>query len=94
MKLGIRDKGGDKNFMVTFETKTEKETTAYNDAVCTVLKEAGLNPFHQIGATFRGPNEPGYHGWEVWKEISKEELQILLPEIKRRAQEFLESWNN
>jgi hypothetical protein len=35
-------------------------------------------------------NSPGYHKWEIWKrEITKEDLEKLLPEIEKEAQELL-----
>lgn len=89
--LSIREPDGDKNFMVTFTGRNEEESMAYNLAIEEVLQREKLSPFHQIGATFRGPNSVGYHGWEVWRETNREKLSSLLPEIETKAGHILKT---
>ena len=84
---------GDKNFMIGFEGKTEEECRAYNHAIKTVLTEAGLHPFHQVGVSPFGEHAPGYHAWEIWKKAQKEDLETLVTKIQREAQEYLERWS-
>ena len=89
VELKIVDPVGDKNFMVAFEGKTEAECRAYNNAIAYILKKEGLRPFHQHGTTPSGQNEPGYHAWEIWKEVTRENLEVLLPQIETEARVWL-----
>lgn len=91
VELKIIEPHGDKNFMIGFTCRTEKECEAYNLAIRRVLERKGLEPFHQIGGKPDNPNAPGYHAWEIWKrkEVTKEYLERLLPEIEKEAQELL-----
>jgi len=90
VSLDIKDPIGDKNFMIKFEGKTEQECRTFNLAIRDVLRAENLSPFHQTGTTPFGENEPGYHAWEIWKDISKEAVERLLSKIKQRA---LEIWD-
>jgi hypothetical protein len=90
VELKIIEPRGDKNFMIGFTCRTEKECEAYNTAIKIVLERKELELFHQIGSKPDNPNAPGYHGWEIWKrKVTKEDLEKLLPEIDKEAQEFL-----
>ena len=89
VRLTIREPEMDKNFMIAFEGKTREECEAYNWAIANILDKAGFNPFHQIGTTLTGDDEPGYHAWEVWKKISRDQLEVLLPKIEEGAKEYL-----
>lgn len=90
VKLKIIEPHGDKNFMIGFTCRTEKECEVYNTAIRKVLENEGLTVYHQIGGKPDNLNAPGYHAWEIWKRrITKEDLEKLLPEIKKEAQEFL-----
>lgn len=89
VELRIVEPRGDKNFMIGFECKTEEECRAYNWAIGSVLKKAGLNPFHQVGTSPFGEHEPGYHAWEIWKKATKEDLEVLLAEIEQEAKSIL-----
>ena len=54
------------------------------------LEKEGLTVCHQVGGKPDDPNAPGYHKWEIWKrEITKEDLEKLLPKIEKEAQELL-----
>ena len=88
VKLSIRDKEDDfgKNYMVEFSSSDTEIVRVYNDAICRTLTGHGLNPFHQIGSG----NEKGYHAWEVWKDISRDELGGLLPEIEEQASHLMD----
>lgn len=88
--IKIRDPEGDKNFMITFEGRTKKECTAFNWAIEGVLRDANLSPFHQIGTSPTGHDEPGFHSWEVWRKVTKEQLEQLLPAIEEKAKKYLE----
>ncbi|MDO8600813.1 MAG: hypothetical protein Q7R73_04415 [bacterium] len=88
--LGVRNPDGDKNYMVFFEGRTSDECIAYNIAIREILEREGFLPFHQVGVKPEGNNEPGYHAWEVWrKNVTKEKLESLLPEIAAKAQAYL-----
>lgn len=87
--LKIVEPHDDKNFMIGFEGRTKEECQAYNWAIGSVLKKAGLNPFHQVGVSLLGQHEPGYHAWEIWKKAAKEDLEVLLTEIEKEAQRIL-----
>jgi hypothetical protein len=90
VELKIIEPRSDKNFMIGFTYKTEKECEAYNTAIKRVLENEGLTVYHQVGGKPDNPNAPGYHAWEIWKrKITKEYLEKLLPEIEKEAQEFL-----
>lgn len=82
--LEIWEPNMDKNFMIVFECKTEEECIKYNLAARTILEEAGLKPFHQIGRE----HEPGWHGWEVGKKTDKETLEKLVSKIKEKAAKY------
>jgi hypothetical protein len=79
----------DKNFMILFDGNTKKECFAYNNAIEKILKEAKLNPFHQIGVTRKGNNEPGQHAWEIWAQSNEQTLNSLLPLIETAAKMLL-----
>lgn len=89
VELKIVEPRGDKNFMIGFDGKTVDECRAYNWAIETVLKEAKLSPFHQVGVNPRGEHEPGYHAWELWQETTRENLEKLLLLIDQKVQEML-----
>ena len=89
VQLLIRDPEGDKNFMIGFHGSSEKICRAYNSAIHEVLNNAELLPFHQVGVTPDGQDKPGYHAWEVWKKVTKEDLALLLPAIEQRVKEVL-----
>jgi len=89
IELKIVAPHSDKNFMVSFEGKTQKQCEAYNRAIDSVLSAAKLTPFHQIGTTFTGNNEPGYHAWEIWAKADRETIEALLPRIEQEARDIL-----
>jgi hypothetical protein len=90
VELKIIEPRGDKNFMIGFTCRTEKECEAYNIAIRRVLERKGLTVYHQVGGKPDDPNAPGYHKWEIWKRgITKEDLEKLLSEIEQEAQELL-----
>ncbi|OGY62347.1 MAG: hypothetical protein A2745_02890 [Candidatus Harrisonbacteria bacterium RIFCSPHIGHO2_01_FULL_44_13] len=89
VELRIVEPRGDKNFMIGFEGKSQEECRTYNWAIESVLKKAGLNPFHQVGASPSEQHGPGYHAWEIWKKATKEDLKMLLPEIEQEARSML-----
>lgn len=89
VNLIVTDKEADKNHMVAFGMKmgekySEEQLTCYNEAIEDVLNKNNLRPFHQIGHdSTKGPQ-----AWEVWKDIGKEALEALLPEIHAVAEEI------
>ena len=85
VQLRIVPPNRDKNFMIAFDGKTKQECVAYNNALKTVLKRHDLSPFHQVGTTPFGSNEPGEHAWEIWRDATEEKLTALLPEILDEA---------
>ena len=85
IELKIVEPQLDHNFMIAFEGKTREECELYNNAIGKVLREAWLKPFHQVGTTAFEINEPGYHAWEVWKKVTKSDLENLLADIKKEA---------
>ena len=92
VELLIKSPRGDKNFMIAFDSKSQKQCRAYNFAIETICREAGLQPFHQIGTTPDGSDSPGYHGWEMWKsEVSEKMLRELFPEIQAKAKWYLDT---
>lgn len=92
VELKIIEPRGDKKFMIGFNCRTKKECEAYNTAIRRVLEKEGLTVYHQVGGRSNDPHAPGYHVWEIWKRgITKEDLEKLLPEIKKEAQELLRS---
>ena len=86
VELKIVKPHADKNFMIAFEGKTELECAAYSAAIDRVLKKAEMKPFHQVGVTQKGTNIPGYHAWEVWRNVKEEEITALFPKIEKEAQ--------
>lgn len=80
----------DKRPMISFDGAEFDEITvwAYNEAIKTVMKKEGLDPFHQIGADPSNLNRPVRHGWEPWKKITKEGLEALIPEIEKKAEQL------
>lgn len=90
----IRDKEprGGKNFMVAFESDTEDETWVYNHAVYAIMKRHDLSPFHQIGGT--EPRRAGYHGWEIWCQRTRAQMEALLPEIETEAEVARRAWGD
>jgi hypothetical protein len=90
IELKIIEPRGDKKFMIGFNCGTKKECEAYNTAIRRVLEKEGLTVYHQVGGKPDDPNAPGYHAWEIWKRgVTKEDLEKLLPEIEKEAQELL-----
>ena len=85
VQLGIRKPDGDKQFMVTFNAKTKLESDIFGYAVYKVLKDAGLNPFHQIQGAGERKDFIGYNGYECWKKIDRQTLEDLIPQIKEVA---------
>jgi len=79
VELKIVEPTGGKNFMIGFEGGSEEECRIYNEAIESVLKQAGLSPFHQIG----GHNQPGYHAWEIWGKTTRLDLEELLSSIEQ-----------
>jgi hypothetical protein len=76
--------------MIGFICRTKKECEAYNTAIRRVLEKEGLTVYHQVGGRSGDPNEPDYHAREIRKRgIVKEDLEKLLPEIGKEAQELL-----
>lgn len=82
-----------KNYMIEFETvgsdpEVWDVTAAFNIAILDVMKEAKLNPFHQVGDR----HSPGYHGWEaLFTTTTDEVMRGLLPKIEARARECFEA---
>ena len=90
IELKIIEPHGDKNFMIGFNCRTKKECEAYNTAIRRVLEKEGLTVYHQVGGRPDDPNAPGYHKWEIWERgVTKEDLEGLLSEIEKEAQELL-----
>lgn len=97
VQLGIREPDGDKQFMVTFNAKTKQEADIFGYAVYKVLKDVGLNPFHQIQGEGEKKDFIGYNGYECWKKIDRQVLEDLIPQIKETAlQELkdLKAWES
>lgn len=67
---------------------TPQATWAYNNAIEEVMRAHDLRPFHQIGEH----NEPGFHGWEVWVQVTQEQMEALLPEVEAKVLEFVKMW--
>jgi len=90
VELKIIEPRGDKKFMIGFNCRTKKECEAYNTAIRRVLEKEGLTVYHQVGGRPDDPNAPGYHKWEIWERgVTKEDLEGLLSEIEKEAQELL-----
>jgi hypothetical protein len=89
VELKVVASDGDKGLMIGFEGKTKEECMAYNYAIESVLKQAGLIPFHQVGVTPSGSNDPGKHAWEVFRKCTAEDLERLLPQIEQKAKAML-----
>lgn len=88
VELILRFPEVDKNFMVGFNTVRGENalTSAYNEAIDDVLRNAELNPFHQVG----GDDDPGYHAWEVWKKVDEETIRSLFDQIQTQAKQIFE----
>ncbi len=86
-EVKVRDKIGDKNYMLIFNSGNSKICTAYNEAIEIILSKHNMRPFHQIGTI---NNDPGVHGWEVWQETTKEYLEKLIPEVQAEAKQIFE----
>lgn len=85
VKLRIVNPAGDKGLMIGFDGHTQKQVDAYNDAIEEVTHQADLQPFHQAGHE----NDPGYSAWEFWADTDQKVLEVLLPQIEEKAQEYL-----
>lgn len=94
VQLKIREPDGDKNFMVTFNAKTKLESDIFGWAVNKVLKDAGLNPFHQIQGDGERDGFTGYNGYEVWKTIDRQTLEVLLPKIQAEALRYIRDYTS
>ena len=88
IKLRIVPARGDKHSMVGFEGPTTEVTAAYNYAIEDVLMTHGMSPFHQVGVSPLGPNNPGYHAWEVWSR-EWDLSTALFDEIEKVAKSYL-----
>ena len=83
----------DKYFMVGFGNTvktgkyTKEQRDAYNYAIESVLEDAGLRVFHQVGA---GAKE-GTQMWEIHtKGIGRDFLEKIIPSIHLKAETYAE----
>ncbi len=90
VEVSVRDKRGDKNYMLTFNCNDPELCGIYNEAIFTILSEHEMRPFHQIGFTNR---EPGVHGWEVWVDTTKEKMEELIKEVQQQALKIFNEYN-
>ena len=96
LRVKIVEPDRDKNFMVGFglTSKTGKyskeQLDAYTYAIETVLEEAGLRPFHQVGSGYTD----GVQLWEVHKETNRGNLENLMTSIQIMAGEYAEEMKN
>lgn len=87
VELAIMEPRGDKGFMITYDCADKISCKLYNLAIKEILTEAKMSPFLQGG----GWSEAGWHAWEVWRDTDKQELEILLVEIQKRAELLFEN---
>lgn len=90
LEVSVRDKRGDKNFMLVFNSNDPKMCEIYNEAIFMVLQKHEMRPFHQIGFTNR---EPGVHGWEVWVPTEKSEMEKMIAEVQEEAKRIFDEYN-
>lgn len=64
-----------------------RQREAYNDAIVSVLEDASLRVFHQVGA---GETD-GAQMWEIRTGgIDRDFLEELIPSIHQKAEEYAE----
>jgi len=85
LELVIEEPELDKNFKISFVSQNENENAAYNRAISVVCEKNNINIFHQVGSS----EKTGYQAWEIWSKINKDALSLLIPEIQKKASDYL-----
>jgi hypothetical protein len=73
--------------IVAYDAADKTEARCAAAAILQVLKS--YSPFHQIGMRPDGPNEPGFHGWELWMPIDEATLNTLVSECEAVYLQYL-----
>ena len=90
MQLMLQPPHYDKNWMFVFDSDDELATRALDRTITDFCREKNIHVFHQIG-----PGEPtGFHGFELWSEVSKQQLTdftTVIGFLAEKKYEYLKS---
>jgi hypothetical protein len=84
-KVFVAPAWGDKHPMWTIERASHLEAVAFNHVMLVLDKRLNLNLFHQVG----NEDDPGYHAWEPWSDISAARMTAMLAEINASVAQTL-----
>lgn len=86
VKLNLLRTGNEQGYGIEFDASTPDEIRAYNKAIRDVLLGEKLMPRHA-----EGEEDKGRQVWDAMAVERQDELEKMLPNIHKRAQDYMEA---